>query len=174
MLLINTRQFKIYGVSFSIMAETRDPFFTGKSWFSPKGISEGLFVNEQGTTGIHDTEIVRLRDFDPVHGVAWWQETSIIEAPDGTHIFRDQERVRLLTYWDITHYLQLAGFKEIKCYPDWKINSPKKPKAETLIFVAKKRLTVNLLLLAWNVRDESAQRLLLFRLRLAIAMLVLQ
>jgi SAM-dependent methyltransferase len=115
-----------------------NPFCTDKSWFSPKGISEGLFVNEQGATGILETEIVRLRDFDPVHGVAWWQETSIIEAPDGIHVFRDRERVRLFTYWDIMHYLQLAGFREIKCYPDWKINSPKKPKAETLVFVARK------------------------------------
>lgn len=121
-----------------LVSNIGNPFFTGKSWFSPQGISEGLFVNEESATGIHHTEIIRLKDFDPVHGVAWWQETSIIEAPDGTHTFRDQERVRLLTYWDTMHYLQLAGFKEIKCYPDWKTNSPQKPKAETLIFVAKK------------------------------------
>jgi 2-polyprenyl-3-methyl-5-hydroxy-6-metoxy-1,4-benzoquinol methylase len=115
-----------------------NPFWTSKSWFSLKGISEGLFVNEQSANGIHDTEIVRLKSFDPIRGVAWWQETSIIKAPDGIHIFRDQERVRLFTYWDIFHYLQLAGFKEIKCYPDWKTNPPKKAKAETLVFAARK------------------------------------
>jgi hypothetical protein len=54
------------------------------------------------------------------------------------HIFRDHERLRLFTYWDILHYLQVAGFKEIKCYPDWKIKPPKKPKAEMLIFVSRK------------------------------------
>jgi hypothetical protein len=71
-------------------------------------------------------------------GYYWWQETSIIEAPDGIHIFRDRERLRLFTYWDIVHYLQSAGFKEVKCYPDWKTNPSKKPKAETLIFVSRK------------------------------------
>jgi hypothetical protein len=84
------------------------------------------------------TEIDRVQNFDPLHGVVWWQETSIIEAPDGTHIFRDRERTRLFTYWDILHYLQAAGFKEIRCYPDWKTKPPKKPKAETLVFVSRK------------------------------------
>jgi hypothetical protein len=73
-----------------------------------------------------------------MHGVAWWQETSTIETNDGIHIFRDRERLRLFTYWDMVHYLQSAGFKEVKCYPDWKTNPPKKPKAETLVFVARK------------------------------------
>jgi hypothetical protein len=36
------------------------------------------------------------------------------------------------------HYLQAAGFKEIKCYPDWKIKPLKKPKAEMLVFVSRK------------------------------------
>jgi 2-polyprenyl-3-methyl-5-hydroxy-6-metoxy-1,4-benzoquinol methylase len=115
-----------------------NPFCTTKSWFSPKGISEGLFVTEEGAIGIHHTEIVRLKSFDPIRGVAWWQETSIIKAPDGIHIFRDRERVRLFTYWDMVHYLQLASFKDIRCYPDWKTNPPKKPKAETLVFAARK------------------------------------
>jgi hypothetical protein len=54
------------------------------------------------------------------------------------HIFRERERLRLLTYWEILYYLQAAGFKEIKCYPDWKTKPPKKPKAEMLIFVSRK------------------------------------
>jgi len=73
-----------------------------------------------------------------MHGVSWWDETSIIEAPDGKHIFRDRERLRLFTYWDIMHYLQASGFKEIKCYTNWKFEPPKKRKAETLIFTARK------------------------------------
>jgi len=39
---------------------------------------------------------------------------------------------------DTTIDLQAAGFKKIKCYPDWKTKPPKKPKAEMLIFVARK------------------------------------
>jgi SAM-dependent methyltransferase len=115
-----------------------NPFYKGKHWFSLETIYEGLRVVEDRAPGIHSTEVVRLRDFDPMHGVAWWQETSTIEASDGIHIFRDQERLRLFTYWDILHYLQAAGFKEIKCYPDWKTEPPKKPKAETLVFVSRK------------------------------------
>ncbi len=80
----------------------------------------------------------RVENLDEVRGVTWWKETSVIEAPDGTHVFRDRERMRLFTYWDILHYLQIAGFKEIKCYPDWKIKSPRKPKADWLVFVARK------------------------------------
>ncbi len=111
---------------------------TGKDWFSLRVIHEGHYVQETRVRGMRYTSIDRVQDFDPVQGVAWWQETSIIEAPDGMHIFRDRERLRLFTYWDILHYLQVAGFKEIKCYPDWKTKPPKKPKAETLIFVSRK------------------------------------
>ena len=121
-----------------LVCNVGNPYCLGKKWFSLRGISEGLFVNEDRAAGIQDTEIVRLRDFDPVRGVAWWQETSIIKANDGIHVYRDRERVRLFTYWDIMHYLQAAGFGEIKCYPDWKTNMPKKPKAEWLVFVARK------------------------------------
>lgn len=115
-----------------------NPFSMGKNWFSLKVISEGLNIIEERAPGIHSTEMYRLVDFDPVHGVAWWQETSVIEAPDGTHIFRDRERLRLFTYWDIIHYLQVAGFKTITCYPDWKTKPPKKPKAKQLVFVSRK------------------------------------
>ena len=115
-----------------------NPFYPGKSWFSLQTIYEGLEVVEDRAPGIHSTEIVRLRDFDPVHGVAWWQETSTIETPEGIHVFRDRERLRLFTYWDIVHYLQAAGFKEIKCYPGWETNPGKKIKAEKLVFVSRK------------------------------------
>jgi len=115
-----------------------NPFYKGKHWFSLESIYKGLRVIEDRVPGIHSTEIVRLRDFDPMHGVAWWDETSIIEAADGIHIFRDRERLRLFTYWDLLHYLQASGFKEIKCYTNWKIEPPKNRKAEVLIFIAHK------------------------------------
>jgi len=115
-----------------------NPFFDGKHWFSLRVIHEGRTVHDTRVRGMRYMELDRVQDFDPVHGVAWWLETSIIEAPDGMHIFRDRERLRLFTYWDILHYLQVAGFKEIKCYPDWKTKPPEKPKAETLIFVSRK------------------------------------
>jgi SAM-dependent methyltransferase len=121
-----------------LVCNVGNPFYAGKGWFSLQTIYKGLKVVEDRVPGIHSTEVIRLRDFDPMYGVAWWQETSIIEAPDGVHIFRDRERLRLFTYWDILHYLQVAGFKDIKCYPDWKTNPPKKPKAETLVFVSRK------------------------------------
>jgi len=54
------------------------------------------------------------------------------------HIFRDRERLRLFTYWDLLHYLQASGFKEIKCYTNWKIEPPKNRKAEVLVFVSRK------------------------------------
>lgn len=114
-----------------------NPLYAGKGWFS-NTIHKGLHVEESHAHGIRITTICRLQDFEPIHGVAWHQETNIIEAPDGTHIFRDPERLRLFNYWDTLHYLQVAGFKEIKCYTDWKTKPPKKPKAETLIFVSRK------------------------------------
>jgi SAM-dependent methyltransferase len=114
-----------------------NPLYAGKGWFSDV-IHKGLNVEESHARGIRITTICRLQDFEPIHGVAWDQDTSIIEAPDGMHIFRDRERLRLFPYWDILHYLQAGGFKEIKCYPDWKTKPPKKPKAEKLIFVSRK------------------------------------
>jgi SAM-dependent methyltransferase len=115
-----------------------NPFYEGERWYSLKKIFEGLIVEEAQTSDMHVMEIGRLVDYDPMYGVAWWQETSIIEAPDGTHVFRGQEHRRLFTYWDILHYLQVAGFEEIKCYIDWLINTPKKPKAVRLVFVSRK------------------------------------
>jgi SAM-dependent methyltransferase len=99
---------------------------------------QGYHVKETRARGIRCIDIERVEKFDRVRGVTWWEETSVIEAPDGLHIFRDHERIRLFTYWDILHYLQIAGFKEIKCYPDWKIKSSTKPKADWLVFVARK------------------------------------
>jgi len=115
-----------------------NPFRQGKGWYSLKMIFEGLIIQEERTSDMHVMEIARLVDFDPMYGMAWWQETSIIESPDGIHVFRDREHLRLFTYWDILHYIQVAGFKEIKCYPDWLINPPKKPKAARLVFVSRK------------------------------------
>jgi SAM-dependent methyltransferase len=115
-----------------------NPFYAGKHWFSLQTIYKGLKVDEDRAPDIRITEIVRLHDFDPMHGVTWWDETNIIEAPDGKHIFPDRERLRLFTYWDILHYLQASGFKEIKCYTNWKIKPLQNRKAETLIFIARK------------------------------------
>jgi SAM-dependent methyltransferase len=121
-----------------LVCNVGNPFYAGKSWFSLQEIYKGLRVIENRAPGISDTEIVHLRDFDPIYGVAWWEETDIIETPDGKHIFRDHERLRLFTYWDILHYLQASGFKEIKCYANWKFEPLKKRKAEMLIFTASK------------------------------------
>jgi SAM-dependent methyltransferase len=115
-----------------------NPFYAGKHWFSLQAIYKGLNVIEDRAPGVRITEICRLRDFDPMYGVAWWDETNIIEAPDGKHIFPERERLRLFTYWDMLHYLQASGFKEIKCYTNWKIKPLQNRKAETLIFIARK------------------------------------
>jgi SAM-dependent methyltransferase len=115
-----------------------NPFYNGENWFSLKSIQQGHYFNEVRVPNMRFVSIDQVQDFDPLHGVAWWQETHIIEAPDGMHIFRERERLRLFTYWDILHYLQAAGFKQNKCYPDWKIKPPKKPKAEWLVFVSRK------------------------------------
>jgi SAM-dependent methyltransferase len=115
-----------------------NPLYDGKEWFSLKTIHQGHYSQETRVPGMRHMSIDRVQDFDPLHGVAWWQETHVIEDQDGVHIFRERERLRLFTYWDILHYLQVAGFREIKCYPDWKTKPPKKPKAEWLVFVSRK------------------------------------
>jgi 2-polyprenyl-3-methyl-5-hydroxy-6-metoxy-1,4-benzoquinol methylase len=115
-----------------------NPFYDGENWFSLKSIQRGHYFNEVCVPNMRFISIDQVQDFNPVHGVAWWQETHVIEAPDGTHIFRERERLRLFTYWDILHYLQAAGFKFIRHYLDWKIKPPKKPKAEWLVFVSRK------------------------------------
>jgi len=115
-----------------------NPFYDGENWFSLKSVQQGHYFNDVRVPRMRFVSIDQVQDFDPLHGVAWWQETHIVETPDGMHIFRELERLRLFTYWDILHYLQEAGFRETKCYPDWKIKSPKKPKAEWLVFVSRK------------------------------------
>jgi SAM-dependent methyltransferase len=120
-----------------LVCNTYNPFYAGKGWFSDV-VHNRLYVEESHARGIGITTINRLQDFEPIQGAAWVKETSIIEAPDGIHVFRDRERVRLFTYWDILHYLQVAGFKQTWCYPDWKTKPPKKPKAKMLIFVSRK------------------------------------
>jgi hypothetical protein len=121
-----------------IVCNIANPFYDGENWFSLKSIQRGHYFGETVVPDMRYISIDRVEDFDPLHGVALWDETHIIEVPDGVHIFREHEHLRLLTYWDILHYLQAAGFKEIKCYPDWKIKSTKKPKAEWLVFVSRK------------------------------------
>jgi len=121
-----------------IVCNIANPFYDGENWFSLKSIQKGHYFNEVCVPEMRFTSVDQVQDFDPLHGVAWWQETHIVEAPDGMDIFRERERLRLFTYWDLLHYLQAAGFKETKCYPDWKIRSAKKPKAEWLVFVSRK------------------------------------
>lgn len=115
-----------------------NPFYKGKSWWSLQTIWHGSSVQRFRARGMKYMSVDRVRDFDPIHGVAWWEEVSVVEAPDGVHVFRDRERLRFLTYWDMMNYLGVAGFKEIKCYPDWRIKPPKKPKGEFLVFVSRK------------------------------------
>jgi len=121
-----------------VICNIANPFYDGENWFSLKSIQHGHYFNETRVPDMRYISIDRVQDFDPLHGVAWWQETHVIEAPDGVHIFQEHERLRLFTYWDILHYLRVAGFKKIKCYPDWKTKPPRKPRAEWLVFVSRK------------------------------------
>jgi SAM-dependent methyltransferase len=115
-----------------------NPFYDGENWYSLKSIQRGNYFGETRIPGMRSTSIDRVKHFDPVHGVASWEETIVIEAPDGGHVFREHEHLRLLTYWDTLHYLHEARFKEINCYPDWKTRPPKKPKAEWLVLFPEK------------------------------------
>ena len=121
-----------------IVCNIANPYYDGENWFSLKSIQKGHYINEVCVPRMRFISIDRTQDFDPVHGVAWWNETHIIETPEGTHVFRERECFRLLNYWNALHYLEDAGFKQIKCYPDWRIKPTKKPKAEWLVFVARK------------------------------------
>jgi 2-polyprenyl-3-methyl-5-hydroxy-6-metoxy-1,4-benzoquinol methylase len=115
-----------------------NPLYKGKEWFALNIVQQGSFVQEISVKGMRYTGINAVQDFDPIHGVVWWQETSIVEASDGVHIFRDRERLRLFTYWEFLNYLQLAGFRDIQCYPDWKTQQQKNIKGEKLVFVSRK------------------------------------
>lgn len=95
-------------------------------------------VSESRARGIRMTAIEKLKDYDPVLGVGWVHTTSIVEAPDGRRVFRDKERLRFLTYWDITNFTSQAGFKQTSHYSDWKSKSSRKTGADELIFVARK------------------------------------
>ena len=99
-------------------------------------LDRGTFVDEMEAPGIRIREVNKLEDFDPVHGVLWADEVAVVEAPDGRHVFRDRERYRLLTFWDVKRYLEDAGFKEVVPYADWKVEQKGKPKAEQIVFVA--------------------------------------
>jgi SAM-dependent methyltransferase len=121
-----------------IVCNIANPFYAGENWFSLESIQRGHYFSDVRVPSMRFISIDQVQDFDPLHGVAWWQETHIVETPEGTHVFREHERLRLFTYWDMLHYLKTAGFKEIKCYPDWKIKPPRKPKAEWLVFVSRK------------------------------------
>jgi len=111
------------------------------NYLSEKGHArlQGFHVSESRAPGIRCLDADHFVNFDEVRGVTWWEETTIIEATDGVHVFRDHERMRLFTYWDILHYLQIAGFKEINCFPDWKLKASGKLKADWLVFTARKR-----------------------------------
>ncbi len=95
-------------------------------------------VNESRGRGVRFTRIEKLKDYDPVLGVGWVHATDIVEAPDGRHVFRDKERVRFFTYWDITSFMSQAGFKEASYYPDWKPKLGEKPRANEIVFIARK------------------------------------
>lgn len=120
-----------------IVCNTENPFQTGKGWLSTL-IRRGHRTETSRVPGVRITNVQRVRDFDPVHGVDWIEEKSVIEAPDGRHVFHDRERFRLFTYWDLARYLHAARFGEIHCFPDWRRKPPKKPQAEELVFVARK------------------------------------
>ncbi|HVH14891.1 MAG TPA: class I SAM-dependent methyltransferase [Candidatus Angelobacter sp.] len=95
-------------------------------------------VEDRRGRGIRITRINKLEDYDPVLGTGWVHSTDIVEAPDGRHVFRDKERFRFFTYWDITRYLENAGFEIIGQYADWKTKPVKKPLADQIIFIARK------------------------------------
>jgi len=100
-------------------------------------LDKGTFVDEIHSKGIRIMEVNKLEDFDPVEGVIWSAEIAVVEAPDGRHIFRDKERYRMLTYWDVKRYLEDAGFKEVVPYAGWKVEYKRKSEAEQIVFVAR-------------------------------------
>jgi hypothetical protein len=103
-----------------------------------KLINQENVVSDRRGRGIRITNIEKLEDFDPVSATGWIHTTTIIEAPDDYHVFRDKEMFRLFTLWDITRHLETAGFKTISQYPDWETRPVKKPVADQIVFVARK------------------------------------
>ena len=120
-----------------IVCNFYNPFTTGKHWMVD-AIRQGHTLDESRVPGIRITEIGRLNHYDPVRGIASIDETTIVEAADGRHLFRDREHFRLLTYWDLTRYLNDTGFKAIEAYSDWDVKPKKKPKAEQIVLVARR------------------------------------
>lgn len=95
-------------------------------------------IGDDQAPGIRILDVTQIKDFDPVHGWGWAEETSVIEAPDGPHVFRDRERIRFFTYGDVLHLLEAAGFRDIACYPDWSFRRVRRPPALQLVFAARK------------------------------------
>jgi len=112
-----------------------NPFTKGNHWMKDL-IERGMYLERNRAPGVKITEVTTLSDFDPVVGEIWYDALSVIEAPDGRHVLHNKGRVRLLTYWDVKHYLEDAGFSEILTYNDWNLKS-RKSRAEEIIFVAK-------------------------------------
>lgn len=100
-------------------------------------LDRGASVSEVRARGIRIMEVDKLKDFDPVKGVLWSDELSVVEAPDGNHVFRDQERFRLLTFWDVKRYLEDSGFEKVVPYADWKLRQKGRPEAGEIVFVAR-------------------------------------
>lgn len=121
-----------------LVCNVGNPFSDNDGWWSLKTIQKGYYTQKVKCRDLTYMSVDQVKCFDPVHGVAWWQETSIMKAPDGVHVFPDRERLRLFTYWDIIHYLRKAGFGEIRCYPDWKPKPSRRGRAGMLVFVARK------------------------------------
>lgn len=121
-----------------LIANIFNPFSATKN-FLTETLNKGVSVEESKARGISSLSITRLHKFDRIRGVAWINETEVIDAPDGIHLFRnDKERVRLFTRSEVMSYLNECGFKEIGSYTDWKMKEPKNSKAEEVIFVARR------------------------------------
>jgi 2-polyprenyl-3-methyl-5-hydroxy-6-metoxy-1,4-benzoquinol methylase len=112
-----------------------NPFSKGRHWIL-RMVEDGPNVRETEANGVKMTEISKVSQFDDVHGVVWADETTLVEAPDGKHVLRGQERIRLLTHGEVTAYLKASGFKKVWTYADWKAGGPKSNSAEQIVFAA--------------------------------------
>ena len=114
-----------------------NPFSRAEGWLGAL-LRDEPWVEESNVPGLSIRTTDRRGDWDPVHGVAWIEETMEVEGPDGRQVFQDRERVRLFTYWDVLAQLDAAGFRSIACYPDWRRTPEKRPVAEQLVFVSQR------------------------------------
>lgn len=112
-------------------------FATGKAETRKLMNTEDV-VSESRGRGIRITAIEKLKRYDPVQGVGWIHTTTIVEEPDGRHVFRDKERIRYFTYWDIMNLMRHAGFRRTDQYVDWKAKTSRNPSADQLVFIARK------------------------------------